>query len=62
MMTHTKENPHECEFCKKKFSQKSSLNRHIRIHTGDRPFECDVCYRRFTDSANRTKHIRTHQQ
>ena len=42
MLTHTKEKPHECEFCRKKFSQKSNLNAQVRTHTGDRAFGCDV--------------------
>ena len=62
MLTHTKEKPHECEICKKKFSKKSSLNVHIRIHTGDRPFACDVCHRRFTTSSNRNTNLRSHHQ
>ena len=61
MLTHTKEKPHECEVCKKKFSHKSTLDNHIRIHTGDRPFGCDVCGRRFSQRSTRNKHLRTRQ-
>ena len=60
--SHTKEKPHECEVCKKTFSQKAHLNTHLRIHTGDRPFSCDICHKRFSDSSNRNRHLRTHQQ
>ena len=62
MLTHTKERPHECETCKKKFSRKYHLDRHIRIHTGDRPFGCNVCFRRYSDRSSRNKHLKTHQQ
>ena len=62
MLTHTKEKPHECVMCKKKFSQKSHLQNHIRIHTADRQFGCDFCRRRFAQSSTGNKHLRTHQQ
>ena len=62
MLIHTKEKPYECGICEKKFSQKSSLNNHIRIHTGDRPFGCDVCGKRFTDRSTSNKHLRIHRK
>ena len=62
MLTHTKDKPHGCEVCKKKFSNKSTLNCHIIIHTGDRPFGCDVCGKRFSDRSTRNKHLRIHQK
>ena len=58
----TKGKPYECETCKKKFLQKSSLNTHIIIHTVDRPFGCDGCYRRLSDSSARNRHLRTYPQ
>ena len=36
--THTKDKPHECEVCTKRFARKDDLNKQIRIHTGDRPY------------------------
>ena len=62
MLIHTKVNEHECDICKKKFSQKSSLVKHFRIHLGKKPYGCAECGKWFTHSSNRCKHIRAHHR
>lgn len=41
--THSKERPHECGQCQKKFKNKFHLLRHVLNHSGLRPHVCDIC-------------------
>jgi hypothetical protein len=51
---------HECDSCKKMFTNKSHFECHIRTHTGDKPYECEVCKKKFAQSVNLVTHTRTH--
>ena len=62
MLTHTKVKSHECDICKKKFSQKGSLVSHFRIHLGEKPYGCAECGKWFTTSSGRDYHIKTYHK
>ena len=51
---------HECEVCGRKFTEKRSLNLHLKtIHgVGDvKTFQCDVCSQVFKEKGNLKKHL-----
>ncbi|ODM99397.1 putative zinc finger protein [Orchesella cincta] len=57
--SHLNIRPHQCavEKCKKSFSEKSQLTKHLRTHNNERPFECPLCKKSFPYTSSRARHV-----
>ncbi|TKS69908.1 DNA damage-induced apoptosis suppressor protein [Collichthys lucidus] len=51
-----------CSLCVRSFSQRGSLNRHVRSHLGVRPFSCPRCPMTFSRQYRVSEHMRVHQR
>uniref|UniRef100_A0A8C5EI32 Uncharacterized LOC114480056 n=2 Tax=Gouania willdenowi TaxID=441366 RepID=A0A8C5EI32_GOUWI len=54
--------PFQCHLCVRSFSQRGSLNRHVRSHLGVRPFPCPHCPMTFSRQYRVVEHMRVHQR
>lgn len=54
--------PFQCSLCDRSFSQRGSLNRHVRSHLGIRPFPCPRCPMTFSRQYRVMEHMRVHQR
>ncbi|XP_025986252.1 zinc finger protein 493 isoform X2 [Solenopsis invicta] len=50
----------ECDSCKKVFTTKSVLERHIFTHTQERQYDCKVCGKRFKQAGHVKSHMLVH--
>jgi KRAB domain-containing zinc finger protein len=60
LITHSKRKCFECDICKKKFTTKEGLVRHVRIHMGEKPFKCRFCHVGFRTPYTMQHHERLH--
>lgn len=54
--------PFKCSLCYRSFSQRGSLNRHVRSHLGIRPFPCPRCPMTFSRQYRVMEHMRVHKR
>lgn len=54
--------PFKCSLCYRSFSQRGSLNRHVRSHLGIRPFPCPRCPMTFSRQYRVMEHMRIHKR
>ncbi|CAG9334108.1 unnamed protein product [Blepharisma stoltei] len=47
-----------CETCKKRFSRKQLLTRHLASHSDERPFQCEVCPKNYKYTKNLIRHTK----
>ena len=48
---------YNCQICKKPFSSKGSLTRHLGIHTCEKKYACGQCKRTFNQNAGLKRHL-----
>ncbi|XP_076255074.1 uncharacterized protein LOC143193037 isoform X3 [Rhynchophorus ferrugineus] len=58
--SHNDTRPYPCQYCGKRFHQKSDMKKHTYIHTGEKPHKCTVCGKAFSQSSNLITHSRKH--
>ncbi|XP_062538529.1 zinc finger protein 2-like [Armigeres subalbatus] len=51
----------DCLKCRKSFSTKTNLNRHVQSHNGNKPFVCPLCQKGFTQAGSLKQHLLIHQ-
>ena len=52
--------PFKCETCPERFTNRFSLNVHMRIHNNERPFQCSLCDHKSRTSVGLKRHALVH--
>ena len=61
MRVHTNEKLLKCAQCKKRFNDRSSMNKHTKtVHADLRPYTCSLCEKCLTSSSHLKDHQVTH--
>ena len=54
------ENLFNCQICHKSYSNKRSLNQHMKFHDESKALKCDVCLKLFSCKSSLEVHYRIH--
>ncbi len=57
---HSTKKKYECSICRKRFDQKSHLDKHTIVHTGKKQYECTFCKKRFGQKSVLERHTKIH--
>ncbi|XP_064627765.1 zinc finger protein 431-like [Lineus longissimus] len=57
---HSKQKPHECDICRRRFADKGNLKKHKVTHSQTRPYVCEICGKGFTQNFYFGVHMRNH--
>ncbi|XP_026482997.1 protein krueppel-like [Ctenocephalides felis] len=58
----TGERPHRCNICKKTFTERGHMKKHMLIHKREHSYKCEECNKEFTQSKDLKKHMALHSQ
>ena len=59
-MTHTGDDPYQCDLCEKAFPRKNYLIQHKDKHTGEKPYHCNHCEESFSQTIILKEHNEIH--
>ncbi len=63
LLTHTRVKEYSCSKCSKQFTQKSTLEVHVKsVHLKIKPYKCSVCNSTFSQSTALKGHLVTHDK
>ena len=51
-----------CQICHRSYSNKYSLNHHMKVHDESKSFKCDVCWKLLGNKSSLEAHYRTLQE
>ncbi|XP_068179120.1 zinc finger protein 461-like [Antennarius striatus] len=58
--SNTSKKSYVCTICKRGYTRRNTLARHMKIHSGVKPYSCITCGKNFVENFHLTEHMRIH--